>query len=1045
MAGGGFTSAIRLAMFLLAIWIGGKASKLAGISSLLAEIAIGVALGPKAAGLVPTAYAECPAKSIYNCDLYEEKSTDDYHVNSDASNHDGHTEKWIKICEDGGAHRRLSGDADTSDSMALNTAQAGYTCPTDNVILATYEGDVDAEHCDQQCLDSAACLAYVTDSFTSACTFCDHALEDTQGTSEAHTKTVASVDSSHGVEEKCVYEECEYYKDHECQESPGPLEFAGFIGVSLMIFESGMHVNFDKLASVIGRGCAVAIVGTFGPIGMGVLFASLLGFGNGGDFPMDGWSAGIAMAPTSVGIGLKLLMEEGMLDEDYGQAIICAAIVDDVLSLVLFGLLIAVNADGLSFSAFLPGILGFVFLGAVGYVAAKVFPNILKTMLEWVPTKVGKGLNPKDNVLIIIMFFMLFAFSTITSNLVMNGSHLWGCFAAGVMFAKDHHNIDVWQEQLKRLTCWTLRFFFACTVGFAIPINELLSFESFWKGMVMGAIPCVGMKLVSGFCMGLKSDDKWVVGWAMCGRAEFAYLIAQTAVASKAMSMPMFAVTTWALVCATILAPIFFKKALEKKRRAADALELDTHLAKGPSAGKSNSTRRPSRRDFAIEQKAGEGVNDFRVMIMTKYTVENGYKIVNELHQNELNVIGGEITNDKFEGQMCVFTVRFMGDPSDFTDSRLQSMHKRLSTDRRVVCFLPKLSTTLDASAMVRLSFAIPGHADMLKKVLEGISETKMHILQMNFEYHHKFEIAGLATYTEKAGTFIGAIVCAADPEVDMANIGARASQMMRTRSTSVGNLEEDDLKHVRGTVAVLDKDNEASKEFKAPSQHVSHDRIHHLCQSLTLKVGEVATKDDVYEAPIVAEFIDQANKDPLGHLLSTHLDISAVDKDVALLEITIIAPKEAVEYDFLHTLVTKGLYAGWEKIVVLRCDHMPDWDNSISVVVQSEEISKDPTQRNEIIKEARKSTLAAIEEAFSDQEDLKVTVSHIETSEYNGQHRTIDVADSAGTGSAGPTYADSATAVALEMVEDDEEAEEEDEEEDEEEEEEEETEEEDL
>jgi len=164
----------------------------------------------------------------------------------------------------------------------------------------------------------------------------------------------------------------------------------------------------------------------------------------------------------------------------------------------------------------------------------------------------------------LIMLLVLIAYATTTHFL---GTHLWGCFIAGMSFACiDHpdqkgHTHHVWVRQTKRYTSWMIRIFFACTVAFSIPIGELLSIESFWKGSIMGIGPCVLTKVLCAPCMG---KAKFVVGWAMVGRAEFAYLIAQMAAAGNMIDSKTFSICIWALLYATILAPFIFRVVLNK-------------------------------------------------------------------------------------------------------------------------------------------------------------------------------------------------------------------------------------------------------------------------------------------------------------------------------------------------------------------------------------------------------------------------------------------------------------------------------------------------
>merc|ERR1719313_3118540 len=158
---------------------------------------------------------------------------------------------------------------------------------------------------------------------------------------------------------------------------------------------------------------------------------------------------------------------------------------------------------------------------------------------------------------------------------------------AGMCLARNHHAHVVWVRQTKRMTSWMIRIFFSCTVAFAIPVEELLSLEAFWKGSIMGIIACIATKVLCAFFArpGMwdvsGSNISWIIGWAMVGRAEFAYLIAQLAASSNMMSPAVFAVTIWSLLYATVFAPFLFRYVLkkfveaERKKKGQDGAEED--------------------------------------------------------------------------------------------------------------------------------------------------------------------------------------------------------------------------------------------------------------------------------------------------------------------------------------------------------------------------------------------------------------------------------------------------------------------------------------
>merc|ERR1719473_1952322 len=113
-----------------------------------------------------------------------------------------------------------------------------------------------------------------------------------------------------------------------------------------MIFESGMHFDFDKVGVVGPKAISFATAGTGFPIICALGYCVFLSKIGVADYPLmdakkgyDGLAAGVSLAPTSVGIALKLLLESKQLQADYGQAIITGAFIDDIWSLIAFGVL----------------------------------------------------------------------------------------------------------------------------------------------------------------------------------------------------------------------------------------------------------------------------------------------------------------------------------------------------------------------------------------------------------------------------------------------------------------------------------------------------------------------------------------------------------------------------------------------------------------------------------------------------------------------------------------------------------------------------------
>lgn len=510
-----FLAMLSIAGFLAAAWLATKFSRYWGVSSIVLEIATGVLLGPSVFGLVAKEYAECqhlrhidcsPPMNLKELLLKEQPLEDGLGMVVD-----------MDVCHQSDYHH---------DSDSHHSAQEGG----------------EEEHGSHSIQGEA------------------HSSNDEHAGHEGSHRRLSG-GGSYGSYGECLEKSCQGEISRRCQLSPDFFTLIGHTGVAMMIFESGMHFDFDKLHIVGPGACVVAVCGTIMPFITGAALTWVFGR----PLMPDGVAVGTALAPTSVGIALRLLGEAKVLQEDFGQSIITAAFVDDILSLILFNVLFSLTGEFHIMPVVVFPIIGIAFMAAAMYAAVKFWPWFINdTLLSRLEEDQEGKASKRDEALFLIMMILLVAYATITHFL---GTHLWGCFMAGMSFAclgtghKAHHAHNVWVKQTKRATSWMIRIFFAATVAFSIPVSKLLSLEAFLKGSLMGIGPCILTKV---FCAPFAGSAKWVIGWAMVGRAEFAYLIAQMAAAANMMDSDTFSLVIWALLYATVFAPFIFRKVLDK-------------------------------------------------------------------------------------------------------------------------------------------------------------------------------------------------------------------------------------------------------------------------------------------------------------------------------------------------------------------------------------------------------------------------------------------------------------------------------------------------
>lgn len=614
-----YLAILSIAAFLAAAWTATKLSKMAGVSSIVLEIATGVVLGPNLLGLISEEYAECDNQRHTKCTMNSSWTTDadvwqakvegklplsigriagmglcNFHEHKLEHDHENHGD------HDNGNGTDTDGDEvsttkedevettkppetttkalttkppETTTTKKITTTKAPTTVPPETTAkpLPTTQKPTTTQNTnsfgietqeDDEVLAATPDPGAGHDDPEEVATATQVVSSDNKGNRRLSASGGKDSGKDYDDYRECLEKNCEADIAHECGLAPDVFTLIGHAGVALMIFESGMHFDFEKAKIVGPKACLVAVLGTFMPLLTGMLLMMIYGY----PASPDAISVGTALAPTSVGIALRLLSEAGVLQHDFGQAIITAAFVDDILSLVLFNVLFSMRGDFDVFATVISPIIGIVFMAIAMVLAVIFWPRFINEFV--LPKLQSRRENVKisgqDEALFFIMLTVLIAYATITHFL---GTHLWGCFIAGMSFAcidkpdQHGHTHHVWVRQTKRLTSWMIRIFFACTVAFSIPISKLLSFEAFLKGSAMGIGPCILTKVL---CAPFMGKERFVIGWAMVGRAEFAYLIAQMAAAANMIDADAFSICIWALLYATIFAPFIFRTVLNR-------------------------------------------------------------------------------------------------------------------------------------------------------------------------------------------------------------------------------------------------------------------------------------------------------------------------------------------------------------------------------------------------------------------------------------------------------------------------------------------------
>lgn len=153
------------------------------------------------------------------------------------------------------------------------------------------------------------------------------------------------------------------------------------IGVVLLMFGAGLETNFKELLKTGPKALLIAIVGVFVPlVGGTLLYGGFYGFGEiGSEQFYRAVFIGTIMTATSVGITVQTLKELGRLKGEIGTLIVSAAIIDDVIGIIVLTFVIGMkNPDSQPLDVVKNTGLFFLFCILAGIICYYIFKYIDK-------------------------------------------------------------------------------------------------------------------------------------------------------------------------------------------------------------------------------------------------------------------------------------------------------------------------------------------------------------------------------------------------------------------------------------------------------------------------------------------------------------------------------------------------------------------------------------------------------------------------------------------------------------------------------------------
>jgi Kef-type K+ transport system membrane component KefB len=322
------------------------------------------------------------------------------------------------------------------------------------------------------------------------------------------------------------------------------------LGVLLLLFEIGLETDLREMFRVGTASLSVAAVGVVLPFVLGFAYWAYLphaGTGGTTDLSTAAIFVGATLTATSVGITARVLSDLGQMNTQESRIIIGAAVIDDVLGLVILTVVSGIAA-GTSMDAF--GILrvlavavGFLVIAVLAgrFAAPKLFDRVVRMRVRYV----------------LLVFAVAFALALSATAALVGSALIIGAFAAGIILSGTNQ-FDTIEHEVRPVASIFTPIFFV-SVGASVNLGLLDPTREGSAGILavaaaLTALAIVG-KLAAGWAAPWVKFRRLVVGVGMVPRGEVGLIFADIGRRAGILNEAVFGAILLMVMATTFVAP----------------------------------------------------------------------------------------------------------------------------------------------------------------------------------------------------------------------------------------------------------------------------------------------------------------------------------------------------------------------------------------------------------------------------------------------------------------------------------------------------------
>lgn len=330
------------------------------------------------------------------------------------------------------------------------------------------------------------------------------------------------------------------------------------IGVVLLMFSAGLETDLKELMKTGPVAFLIACAGVFIPlVGGTLLYMGFYGAAPwGSEKFFEAVFIGVIMTATSVSITVQSLKEMGKLKGKVGTTILSAAIIDDVIGIIVLTFVVGFKSpDSNPGKVVLNTALFFVLAIVVGFILYKLFRRL-------------DDRYPHTRRIPIISLALCFAFAYIAEKF-FGIADITGAYVAGIILCsmRDSSYID---EKMEVSSYMIFGPVFFASIGLKTNIDNVDgTILLFSLGFVIVALLCkiVGCGLMAKLCR-FRTQDCLKIGVGMMTRGEVALIVAQKGLSVGLLTPVYFTSVILLIIVSSISTPIVLKLLYAKDKQA---------------------------------------------------------------------------------------------------------------------------------------------------------------------------------------------------------------------------------------------------------------------------------------------------------------------------------------------------------------------------------------------------------------------------------------------------------------------------------------------